>query len=116
MSKLDAAGVLDDTLIVWGTEIDSGAAHQHFNMPFLLAGGPNIPIKRGKVASFPISYDNKDGCIPVTGVSPSHNDMLRTVLQAVGLQVPTVGSTKGIDVNNSGSVTLNQGVLTDLLA
>jgi hypothetical protein len=116
VSQLQAHGVLDDTLVVWGSEIDSGAAHQHFNMPFLLAAGQNIPVKRGSVVSFPINYDNQDNCIPTTGMSPSHNDFLRTALHAVGVEAMTVGSTTGVDVNKSkASVTLNQTLLTDLL-
>jgi hypothetical protein len=116
VGQLQAHGVLDDTLVLWGSEIDSGAAHQHFNMPFLVAAGPNIPVKRGTVARFPINYDNKDGCIQTDGASPSHNDLMRTVLHAVGVDVQTVGSTTGKDVNNSASVQLNQALLTGLLS
>jgi hypothetical protein len=116
LGQLQAHGVLDDTLVLWGSEIDSGAAHQHFNMPFLIAAGPNIPVKRGSVARFPVTYDNKDGCIPTDGASPSHNDMLRTVLHAVGVDVDTVGSANGTDVNGGASVKLNQALLSGLLA
>ena len=31
--------LLDQALIVWGTEIDNGNSHDHFDMPFVLAGG-----------------------------------------------------------------------------
>ncbi len=107
LQRLEATRVLDDTLIVWCSEIDSGQGHQHYNMPFLLAAGPNIPIQRGKVMRYPISYDgmNASGCIPSNGTSPSHNDLLRTVLQAVGVTVPSVGTAQH-----------NAGVLSNLLA
>lgn len=117
VTRLKESGVLDDTLVLWGSEIDSGMGHQHYNMPFVLASGSNIPIQRGKAALFPISYENGDGCIPVTGTSPSHNDLLRTVLHAVGVDVPSVGSETGIDMNaKTVPVTLNQGLLDGVLA
>ncbi len=107
VTQLQSHGILDDTLVVWCSEIDSGNGHQHYNMPFVLAAGPNIPIKRGTVARFPINFpnDNENGCISVNGKSPSHSDLLRTVLSAVGVDVPSVGS-----------ATYNSGLLTDLLA
>ncbi|HTQ02310.1 MAG TPA: DUF1552 domain-containing protein [Polyangiaceae bacterium] len=113
VSQLQAHGVLDDTLVVWGSEIDSSNGHQHYNMPFLLAAGQNIPVKRGSVVSFPMSYSQP--CVATTGTSPSHNDFLRTVLHAVGVDATSVGSTTGTDNVNMTSVTLNQGMLTDLL-
>jgi hypothetical protein len=116
VSQLSAHGVLDDTLVLWGTEIDSGAAHMHYNMPFLLAAGPNIPVKRGSVVRFPVNYANTDGCIPVDGPSPSHNDFMRTCLSALGVDVPSVGSVNGVDLNaDKAPVALNKGLLTDLL-
>lgn len=119
VTRLKESGVLDDTLVLWGTEIDNSAGHQHFNMPFLLASGANIPIKRNKAALFPISYDNQDGCIPVTGRSPSHNELLQTVLKAVGVDVDSVGSSLGTDVNKKPKVIdypLNQGIIDGILA
>ncbi len=107
VQQLQSHGILDDTLIVWGSEIDSGNGHNHHNMPFLMAAGANIPVKRGKVVRFPLSYpnDNEMGCIAATGTPVTHNDFLRTVLQAVGAEVPAVGSAE-----------FNKGVLTDILA
>lgn len=106
VTQLQSHGIMDDTLIVWGSEIDSGNEHNHHNMPFLMAAGANVPVQRGKVVRFPISYPgNMDGCIPTTGTPVSHNDFLRTALQAVGVEVPTVGSPE-----------YNEGVLTSLLA
>jgi hypothetical protein len=107
VTQLKDHGILDDTLIVWGSEIDSGNGHNHHNMPFVMAAGANIGVQRGKVVSFPFSYpdNNAMGCIAATGEPVSHNDFLRTVLQAVGAEVPSVGSAE-----------YNAGVLTSLLA
>jgi len=117
VTRLKESGVLDDTLVLWGTEIDNSSAHQHFNMPFLLASGANIPIQRNKAALFPISHDSPDGCVPVTGRSPSHNELLQTVLQAVGLNVDSVGSAMGVDVNaNKAAYNINQGIIDGILA
>jgi hypothetical protein len=107
VQQLSSHGILDDTLVVWCSEIDSGNGHAHFNMPFLLAAGKNVPVTRGSVVRYPISYteNNANGCIASQGESPTHNDLLRTVLQAVGAEVPSVGST-----------TYNKRILTELLA
>jgi hypothetical protein len=78
----------------------------------VMAAGANIPVKRGQVVRFPISYDadNANGCIASEGVSPSHNDFMRTVLQAVGTPVDSVGSA------TAGSTQLQKGILSELLA
>ncbi|HEY3496696.1 MAG TPA: DUF1552 domain-containing protein [Polyangiaceae bacterium] len=117
VSQLQSHGVLDDTLILWGSEIDSGQGHAHYNMPFLIASGQNIPIKRGQVVRFPISYDknNQNGCIATAGPSPSHNDLFRTLLQALGTPVDRVGSTSATPPMET-TRQLNQAILTDLLA
>jgi hypothetical protein len=101
VQRLQSVGILNDTIILWGSEIDDGQ-HKHFNMPFVLAAGPGSGIQRGKVIRYPLSFD---GDLVPDGMSRSHNDLLRTVLQAVGTQVPSVGSAQH-----------NQGLLTELLA
>jgi hypothetical protein len=113
VAQLSSHGILDDTLIVWGSEIDSGAGHMHYNMPFVMAAGPNIGVKRGQVVRFPLSFDgdNANGCIATEGPSPTHNDFLRTVLQAAGTPVESVGSAS----TRAGKM-LNSGVLSSLLA
>lgn len=118
LQQLQAHGVLDDTAIVWGSELDAGSAHTQFNMPFVIAAGPNVPLKRGTVARFPISYDanNQNGCIPSDGPSPSHNDMLRTVLHSLGVDVDSVGSASALDKAAGKTVQLNQQLLAALQA
>lgn len=101
VTKLQSVGILNDTLIVWCSELDDGQ-HKHYNMPFVLAGGPASGIQRGKVIRYPLSYD--DSRVP-SGMSRSHNDLLRTVLQAVGTNVASVGTAAH-----------NHGILTELLA
>jgi hypothetical protein len=117
VTQLSAHGVLDRTAVVWGSEIDTGNGHSHYNMPFLVAAGAQVPLQRGKVVRFPISYDanNQNGCIPSTGESPSHNDFLRTVLQALGVSVNSVGSASAVDKGSMKTVQLNKAILTQLL-
>lgn len=117
VEQLSAHGVLDDTAVVWGSEIDSGQGHQHYDMPFVIASGANLPFQRGKVVRFPISYDDQNarGCIRTDGPSPSHNDFLRTVLQGVGVSVDRVGSSMATNTATGEVTTLNQSVLSSLL-
>jgi hypothetical protein len=118
VGQLQAHGVLDDTCVLWGSEIDTGNGHSHYNMPFVLAAGPNIPLARGTVARFPVNYDanNQMGCIATDGPSPSHNDMLRTVLHAVGVDVNSVGTASAVDKGSGATVQLNQNLLTPMLS
>jgi len=111
VAQLDSHGVLNDTLVVWCSEIDAGNGHSHFNMPFLMAAGANIGVPRGKVVRFPISYDgnNANGCIPSTGITPNHNQFLKTVLKAVGTDVDRVGS------GSAGGTNLDSALLSSLL-
>jgi hypothetical protein len=118
VAQLSSHGVLDRTAIVWGSEIDTGSGHSHYNMPFVVAAGSQIPLERGKVVRFPVSYDqnNQMGCIASAGVSPSHNDLMRTVLQALGVTLPSVGSASAEDPSTKVATQLNQRILTELLA
>ena len=45
--------LLDQALIAWGTEIDNGQSHDHFDMPFVLAGGGAGRLNRGTVVDYP---------------------------------------------------------------
>ncbi len=103
LQQLDAFGILKDTLLVWGGEIDNGQ-HAHYNMPFVLAAGECIPIRRGHVVTFPTSFDDQRIAVTPAGSVRTQQDLLRTVLHAVG-----------VDVQSVGAVGHNQGLLTELL-
>ena len=103
IGRLQTFGILNDTLLIWGTEIDNSSAHEHWNMPFVLAAGAQIPIHRGAVVRYPLSYQSTK--VTPNGPSRSHHDLLRSVLQAVGTPVDSVGDPAQ-----------NQGVLKELLA
>lgn len=68
MGKLKTAGVLDQTLIFWGSEVAKGNLHSHEDMPFVLAGGGG-GFTMGRQKTFD---------------SVAHNGLLLTFLQALG--------------------------------
>lgn len=39
LESMDALGVLDDSVVVWGTEFSDGRQHHYMDLPFVLAGG-----------------------------------------------------------------------------
>ncbi|HET7544665.1 MAG TPA: DUF1552 domain-containing protein [Polyangiaceae bacterium] len=67
--------VLDNTLVLWGNEVSEGNTHSHESIPFLLAGG-GWYFRTGRA----LSYTNA-----------SHNDLLVSVLNAMGLPATTFG-------------------------
>ena len=94
-SQLDAFGeedgtVLDNTAVLWASEISEGAQHSFKNIPFLYIGGAGKALATGRHVSF--------------GGRP-HNDLLVTLCKAYGLSKDKWGADKH-----------NKGVLTELLA
>jgi hypothetical protein len=89
LSPVGGGNLLDQSAIVWGTEIDLGAAHDHDDMPFVIIGGCGGRLKTGQVVRFPL----KLAADPTTSgvVDRAHNDLLITVAQAMGVSLPTFG-------------------------
>ncbi|HWA75150.1 MAG TPA: DUF1552 domain-containing protein [Polyangiaceae bacterium] len=71
----DGSTVLDNTLVLWGNEVSLGYTHSHENMPFLMAGG-GWHFRTGRY---------------VTYQGASHNDLLVSVLNAMGVPATTFG-------------------------
>jgi len=67
--------VLDNTLVVWGNEVSEGNTHSHQNMPFVLAGG-GWYFRTGRT----LNYSDA-----------SHNDLLVSILNAMGNPATTFG-------------------------
>ncbi len=105
VGQMEQFGLLDDTAILWGSELDDGQ-HKHHNMPLLLASGANLPFPRGKVMRYPMSFDQEDTrwLGEPQGPVRSHADLLQTVLAGVGVNVPNVGVAQH-----------NTGILEDFL-
>ena len=83
--------LLDQALIVWGTEIDNGNSHDHFDMPFVLAGGAAGKLNRGTVVDYPRSinfggtqYTNPAGL-------RYHADLLLTIAKILNVPLAAIG-------------------------
>jgi hypothetical protein len=75
--EVDGTTVLDNTLVLWGNEVSLGYTHSHENMPFLLAGG-GWHFRTGRY---------------ITYQGAPHNNLLVSVLNAMGLPDTTFGQT-----------------------
>jgi len=72
--------LLDNTLVVWGTEVSHGASHSEQGMPFILAGATSR-LKGGRYLQYP-------------GNSTRHARLLVSIAQLFGLNsVQTYGTT-----------------------
>ncbi len=70
-----SGSVLDSTLVLWGNEVSEGNTHSHLNMPFVMAGG-GWYFRTGRNVQYS---------------SASHNDLLVSVLNAMGVSATTFG-------------------------
>jgi hypothetical protein len=82
LAKLDAvpegAGtMLDNTVVLLGSEISKGNSHSHHDAPFLLAGGAGGYLKMGEYIEFA-------GEVP-------HNNLLLTLAHAMGMSDQSFG-------------------------
>lgn len=78
--------LLDNTLVVWGSEISRGWDHNFDNMPFVLAGGGGGAIPMGRFYQFP---------------GQEHNRLLVSLCQAMGMA----------STNQFGTLDLGNGAL-----
>lgn len=91
MEDADGSSVLDNTAILWVSEISEGPSHKFTDMPYVLVGGMGGALKKGEHFSF-------------EGVS--HNDLFVTLGQAMGFE----------DMTSFGSQEYVSGPLLSLLA
>ena len=70
--------LLDNCLVVWGSEIGKGNNHSFGRVPFVLAGGAAGRLRTGRY----LQYDNVD-----------HNRLLVSICQLMGVDVDTFGKT-----------------------
>ena len=81
LARLDAipeAGgtLLDHTAVLWCSELGQGASHSHDDVPFVIAGGAGLGIPDGRY----LTYAGKN-----------HNDLLASLLTAVGVTTELFG-------------------------
>jgi len=82
MGKLEAVKegegtMLDNTAIVWCSEITSGNTHSHHDAPFLLCGGAGGAWRTNRLLEFP-------GDVP-------HNNLLVSLLNGMGVSATSFG-------------------------
>jgi hypothetical protein len=71
--------LLDNTLVVWGSELGKGNSHSFDKVPFVIAGGAGGAVKPGRV-------------LPAAGID--HNRLLVSMCQIMGLpEIQTFGNT-----------------------
>ena len=71
--------LLDNTIVLCVNELSRGNTHSHDDMGFLLAGGAGGRLRGGRYLNFP---------------GRGHNDLLVSVLNALGLDDQTFGETR----------------------
>jgi hypothetical protein len=82
LGKLDSVKegdgtMLDNTVVLLGSEITRGNTHSHMDAPFLVAGGGSGYFKMGRMIDFA-------GDVP-------HNNLLVSLLNAMGVNATTFG-------------------------
>lgn len=82
--------LLDNTLVVWGSELGTGNSHSFERVPFVLAGGAGGAFETGRY----LRYDNLE-----------HNRLLVSLCRAMGLA----------DVNSFGTTDTGSGGLPGLV-
>ncbi|HEY4015588.1 MAG TPA: DUF1552 domain-containing protein [Polyangiaceae bacterium] len=98
--RLAGFGVLAQTLICWGSELDMGQAHNHDDTPFLLVGGSNV-LATGQLVQFPLNIADGSGNRSPVG-NRFHNDLLVTLANAMGVPMTTFGTAAGLPGRYNG--------------
>jgi hypothetical protein len=68
--------MLDNTVVLWVTDVAVGNTHDLTNMPFVLAGGGGGTLRTGRYVRFN---------------GTPHNDLLFTLLQVMDVNDPSFG-------------------------
>ena len=100
LNQLEAAGLLEDTLVVWGTAMSHGGKHSNRNVPFVVAQGSAGPLATGRYLRWgdyeqPASSSGCTDCYSGDNSDmESNNNLLITLCHAFGLDdVTEFGST-----------------------
>ncbi len=83
--------LLDQALIVWGTEVDNGSSHDHFDMPFVLAGGGAGKLNRGTVVDYPRSINFGGAQYTNPAGLRYHADLLLTIAKILNVPLTAIG-------------------------
>ncbi|MDX2055769.1 MAG: DUF1552 domain-containing protein [Polyangiaceae bacterium] len=93
LDSLSARGVLDDTVVVWATEISE--EHNQNDFVMLVAGGKNLGVKLGQYIQYPF-YGNDSGKVTTGRDSRNRSqaDLWVSVQKALGIPGETFGDTQ----------------------
>jgi hypothetical protein len=69
--------VLDNTLILWCSDISAGQSHERKDMPYVLAGGAGGALKMGRYLKY---------------AGDPHNNLLVSICNAMDVPVTTFGN------------------------
>src|SRR5207253_3093509 len=78
LNSIAGKNLLQQSVIVWGNELDLGAAHNHDDTPFTLIGSCGGKLKTGQLVQFPLNLVNNASNSPPAG-NRFHNDLLITL-------------------------------------
>jgi Protein of unknown function (DUF1552) len=84
--------MLDNTMVVWGSELGKGNSHSFAQVPFVIAGGAGGALRPGRFLQF--------------GAGVAHNRLLVSICHAMG----------ATSINTIGNTDTGTGPLTGLLA
>ncbi len=103
--------LLDNTLLLWTSELGIGGAHSYTSVPNVVAGGSAMGMKGGRFIDYlgPTAYPPGQNAIPY-GVGPAHNKMFVSFMNMMGINENTFGMT-GAATNETGTF---QGPLAGL--
>ena len=109
-SVVEGSGtVLDHTVVVWVTELAT-PTHLHYDTFTVLAGGCNGFFNTGRYVRYPQTMPSPMANQPLIG--PAHNQLLVSLLQAMGQSDTTFGMTGTTAID--GTPLSFQGPLTEL--
>jgi hypothetical protein len=86
--------LLDNTLLLWTSELGVGGVHSYTNVPYVVAGGSGVGLTGGRFIDFlgPAAFPPGPNQIPF-GAGPAHNKMFVSFLNKMGIAENTFGMT-----------------------
>lgn len=85
--KEGSGTMLDNSVVLWMTEMSRGYVHDFVNVPFVIAGSGGGYFKTGRY----VDYGHTEAFDQVGAGTRPHNDLLVSVSNAMGLPIKTFG-------------------------
>jgi len=99
LQKLDAAGILESTLVHASSDMGNPAAHSTRNVPTVLAGGANGAIRMGRRLQYRTDCPLGTACDPKGGDYQTlpNNRLLVSLARAFGVEAESYGEQPNVD-------------------